>query len=175
MPKETVAQQQERVRRERAAAFDARAGAGRVGPPLPPKMADSAGATGGPSFAKNPMATGKPSQMLPKGNPGAGGFKGIAKPGEAVQVMLNGKKAFISGSAITDDSGPSPAPRSFLNMIACANMKTRCTQLRFKHDTFGIKKVKVIDIHHDIAAGQHVARTVEDAFNCKTNVLTELF
>lgn len=125
MPKETVAQQNERVRRERAAAFDARAGAGRVGPPMPPKMADSAGATGGPSFAKNPMATGRPNQMLPKGNPGAGGFKGVAKPGEAVQVMLNGKKAFISGSAITDDSGPSPAPRSFLNDIGDAAARSR--------------------------------------------------
>lgn len=50
---------------------------------------------------------------------------GVARPGEAVQVMLNGKKAFISGSAITDDSGPSPAPRSFLNDIGDAAAKSR--------------------------------------------------
>lgn len=47
-----------------------------------------------------------------RGAGGAGGFKGVAKPGEAVQAMMNGKKVFISGSAITDDSGPSmPAPQ----------------------------------------------------------------
>lgn len=54
-----------------------------------------------------------------------GGFKGVAKPGEAVQVMMNGKKAFISGNAITDDSGPSPAPRSFLNDVGDALAKSR--------------------------------------------------
>lgn len=41
-----------------------------------------------------------------------GGFKGIEKPGEAVQVMMNGKKAFVSGSAITDESGPTRTPNS---------------------------------------------------------------
>ena len=46
-----------------------------------------------------------------------GGFKGIEKPGEAVQVMMNGRKAFVSGSAITDDSGPAKPPRNFLNDI----------------------------------------------------------
>jgi len=54
-----------------------------------------------------------------------GGFKGIEKPGEAVQVMMNGRKAFISGSAITDDSGPAKSPRSFLNDIGDAAAKSR--------------------------------------------------
>jgi hypothetical protein len=54
-----------------------------------------------------------------------GGFKGIEKPGEAVQVMMNGRKAFVSGSGITDDSGPAKAPRSFLNDIGDAVAKSR--------------------------------------------------
>jgi hypothetical protein len=37
-------------------ANDIRLGRKTMGPPLPPKMADSAGATGGPSFSKNPYA-----------------------------------------------------------------------------------------------------------------------
>ena len=54
-----------------------------------------------------------------------GGFKGIEKPGEAVQVMMNGRKAFVSGSAITDDSGPAKPPRNFLNDIGDAAAKSR--------------------------------------------------
>jgi len=61
---ETVPQQNERVRRERAAAFDARANAGRFGPPMPPKMANSAGATGGMSAPRNPYASDSPARPV---------------------------------------------------------------------------------------------------------------
>lgn len=108
---ETVSQQNARVRKERAAAFDARANAGRFGPPMPPKMANSAGATGGPSFTKNPMATGNPNGMLPKGIPGAGGFKGIETPGQSIRALENGKFVYRSGSGITSDEGPTDAPK----------------------------------------------------------------
>lgn len=60
------------------------------------------------------MALGKKQRAandLRRSGGNTGGFKGIETPGQAVQVQLNGKKAYMSGSAITDDSGPStPSP-----------------------------------------------------------------
>lgn len=55
----------------------------------------------------------------------AGGFKGIATPGQAIQVQLNGKRAYINGTNVTDDSGPSKPPRNFLNDIGDAAARTR--------------------------------------------------
>lgn len=40
-----------------------------------------------------------------------GGYKGIETPGQAVQVLLNGKKAYMSGSQITDAEGPGDVTR----------------------------------------------------------------
>jgi hypothetical protein len=96
------------AKKQRAANDLRRAGGS---PSMPPKMANSAGATGGPSFPKNPMATGNPNGMLPKGIPGAGGFKGIETPGQSIRALENGKFVYRSGSGITSDEGPTDAPK----------------------------------------------------------------
>ena len=55
----------------------------------------------------------------------AGGFKGIETPGQSIKALENGKFVYRSGSGITDDSGPSKPPRSFLNDIGDAAAKSR--------------------------------------------------
>lgn len=81
---------------------DIRRGVRTMGPPLPPKMADSAGATGGPSFTRNPFASEGGSAARPRAAVNAPRvntdltrsdiYKGATSPGS----MIDAKKPIIN-------------------------------------------------------------------------------
>lgn len=55
------------------------------------------------------------SKAAAANTPKPGGFKGIATPGQAIQAQLNGKRVYMNGTNVTDDSGPSaPKPPSIM-------------------------------------------------------------